>query len=658
MLQEQTPILPDETAIRRDLTYMTARWSELPEKAKFEVRAFKENAHPQTAKFSPDDVDEAVEWVESMNNLGFNTYAVRNPIRATVAGSAKDDDIIASFFLWADCDEPQAAGNVHRFDGPKWSAAVVTGATPSTRVHTYWALQEPCTDMSAWRDIQATIAAHFGSDPSVINPSRIMRIGGTVAYPAKHKQERGYIKELTTIRTDYDEPRPRVTFDQMRHVFGEATPALKIATDTLPAPLDRERTAIQAMSGVEWNNAILRLVGSYVRKGLSDAEIHALTDPLTIAGYTVEDTRTEVQDIINRTRQNPKFDLEEPQPVAPTPQAVDEFSIDDSASFLSDLEPLEYLIDGLLPRGAAYSLTGHAGHGKTTLALQIALSVARGEMFDDRTTSKGRVLILAGENPYNVKWQYAAALAARKIRAEDADVHFVQGRFSINEWSEVLKSKMEAMPDLKLVIVDSLQAFFEGDNDNDNSQMVDMAHKLRNLCETKQRPAILIIAHPAGKTPSKDNLVPRGGSAFLNEIDGNLTVWSQDKTQQTLHHSAKFRGAGFDPIEWVMQVHEFEHLTDIHGTPLKLPVSRPEAAIERLNREVKSDKLLTMYLETVADDQAVSVREGAERFSVTRWRMEKVISDAKDEKLIRRHAKKYVLTEGGRDFLEAKNAGL
>ena len=659
---------PNADAIRRDLEYMTARWGELSEPAVFEIRAFKEGAPPQTARFAVDWMDDAVEWITSLNGLGFNLYAVRNPIRHDVSGSASDTDIIASFFLWADCDDPASAGNVYRFDGPKWSAAVTTGTIPSIRVHTYWALETPCTDMTEWRTMQETIAAHFGSDPSVVNSSRIMRIGGTVSYPAKNKVERGYVKEMTTVRTEYDEQRAPVTIDQMRRVFGErgtqaaAAPASGFRIDTGPQALDRERTAIQALSGTEWNNAVLRLVGSYVRKGLSDGEIHALTDPLTLGGYTVQDTRDEVQPIINRTRNNPKFDGAGPEtenqaePV--TPQTISDFPIDSSAKFLSDLEPLEYLIDGLLPMGVTYSLTGHAGHGKTTLALQFAISIARGELFAGRDTGKGSVLILAGENPYNVKWQYAAALAAQNLNPADVDINFVQGRFSINQFSDVLRSKMEAMPDLKLVIVDSLQAFFEGDNDNDNSQMVIMAHKLRDMAAITNRPALLIIAHPAGKVPSKDNLVPRGGGAFLNEIDGNLTVWSQDASQQTLHHSQKFRGAGFDPVEWVMQIHEFDHLTDIHGTPLKLPVSRPEMTTERTNREVATNTTLRAYLSLVEQDKGPSVRDGASIFRVSRWKMQTVIDTAKTENLIKRYAKKWVITEGGKAFLEDDNAGI
>jgi len=347
--------------------------------------------------------------------------------------------------------------------------------------------------------------------------------------------------------------------------------------------------------------------------------------------------------------------IPDPQPVTPT--TIQDFPIDSSEAFLADLKPLEYLIDGLLPTGVTYSLTGYAGHGKTTLALQFALSVATGEMFSDRDTSQGSVLVLAGENPHNVKWQYAAALAARDLKPADVPIYFVQGRFSIKEWTDVLRAKLAAMPDLKLIIVDSLQAFFEGDNDNDNTQMVEMAHKMRRLCDIPQRPAQIIIAHPAGKTPQKDNLVPRGGGAFLNEIDGNLTVWSQDASSQTLHHSQKFRGAGFDPMEWVMEVRQFDHLTDVHGTPLKLPVSRPETVSERSSREAVNDHVLRDYLLTVEAGQPVSVREGAARFMISRWRMDQIVKTAKDEKLIKRYAKTYVLTDGGRDYLEAQNAG-
>ncbi len=238
MLNTQADPKPDLAAIRADLEYMTARWGELPERAMFEIRAFKEGSQPQTFKYAVDWMDDAIGVISDLNQRGYNLYAVRNPIRETCAGSAKDTDIIAAFFLWADCDDPAAAGNVLRFDGPKWSAAVTTGTTPSTRAHVYWSLQDPCHDLAQWRDMQSAIAAHFGSDASVINPSRIMRIGGTVSWPFAKKRERGYVSELTTLRTEYADPRPAVTLDQMRRVFASSAPAVPLsqrATASAPA---------------------------------------------------------------------------------------------------------------------------------------------------------------------------------------------------------------------------------------------------------------------------------------------------------------------------------------------------------------------------------------------------------------------------------------
>lgn len=227
MLSE-TATFPQPDLIFKDLAHMTRRWGELGVKAWLEVRAFRDGK-PVIAKFNPADLQEAVDWVEDMNGRGYSIYAVRNPIRYECTGAATDDDIIAAFFLWADCDDPAAAGNVLRFDGPKWSAAVVTGTIPHQRAHTYWELETACHDMTAWRRMQETIAAHFASDRSVVNPSRIMRVGGTVTYPAQHKLDKGYVKEVTSIRTEYDDDRPCVTLDQMARVFGNRTPATQTA---------------------------------------------------------------------------------------------------------------------------------------------------------------------------------------------------------------------------------------------------------------------------------------------------------------------------------------------------------------------------------------------------------------------------------------------
>jgi hypothetical protein len=652
--------LPNTDDIRADLEYMTARWGDIPGGAAFEVRAFKEHTQPHTARFSPDRIDEAVDWIRNMNDLGRNLYVVRNPIRPDVVGSASDTDIIAAFFLWADCDDMHSAENIRKFTGPKFSASVVTGKVPETRVHVYWQLTEPMTDMQEWTRIQQGIAAHFNSDKSVVNPSRIMRIAGTVAYPAKHKQERGYVEELTTFRNSYDDAREPVSIDQMQRVFASAAPQpapqsgmFALATgDSYGPALDAQKSLSNALQGEGWNKHVNELVWRFAGLGASDEEILTLAPGLTLPGYTVDQTRAEMATMLKYPREQGIQPKEQDRHAAPTasPQLIADFRIKSSADFLSDLAPLEYLIEGILPSGVVYSLTGYPGHGKTTLAIQVGLAVALGEDFAGRETEAGDVLFLAGENPYNLKWQYAAALAARDIGPPER-MHFVEGHFSIAAMIETLKAKMLELPNLKLVIIDSLQAFFEGDDDNANIRMVEAARQFREVGNIGSRPAVAVIAHPAGKEPRKDNLVPRGGGAFLAEIDGNLTVWGHGEDMQTLHHSPKFRGAGFEPIDFVMGTHEFAHLTDSKGKPLRLKVSRQALQIEQMTRADRHETRLKDMLEVIAGNSRATLREIEQKAGISKSAAGRLIKEAVEEKLISRHAKGWRITQGGEDYL-------
>jgi hypothetical protein len=45
-----------------------------------------------------------------------------------------------------------------------------------------------------------------------------------------------------------------------------------------------------------------------------------------------------------------------------------------------------------------------------------------------------------------------------------------------------------------------------------------------------------------------------GGSAFLNEVDGNLTLWATAERQMTLHWQGKFRGPEFEPMTFELEV--------------------------------------------------------------------------------------------------------
>lgn len=544
--------IPNGDEIRRDLEYMVSDWAELSEPAMFEIRAFRENAHPQTAKFAPDWISEAVEWIEGMNALGFNIYAVRNPIRASISGSASDTDIIAARFLWADCDDPAAAGNVLRFDGPKWAAAVKTGSIPSPRVHTYWRLDEWCHDLAAWRAMQSAIAAHFGSDPSVINPSRIMRVAGTVSYPNSRKSGLGYVREMTTLRTEYPDVRAPVTMDQMARVFAASTPAKApapaFAIDTgFAPPLDRERAVIQAMSGAEWHNAVIRLVASYVGKGLSDAEIHSLTDPLTLSGYTVDQTRAEVQQAIDGARRKgwtPETQYADPaalQPPQIQPQTDPDFDapkraadlewFDDVAPSLTDA----YLIKGVLAAGAMSVIYGPSNSGKTFFALDMAFGIATGAPWHGRRVHQSAVLYLAAEGGRAVLNRVAALRAEHGIldvplAIKRAGLDLLHDQADLQHIADLAAEVGTARPGKPLmIIIDTLSRIMAGGDEN---SAADMTALIRNIDAVRSATgAHVMLVHHTGKDSARG---ARGHSSLRAATDTEIEVGNDNGARSAM----------------------------------------------------------------------------------------------------------------------------
>ncbi len=560
MLQEQSEHTPNLAAIRADLVFMTRRWHELGQKALIEIRALDEFGNPQIGRFNPDWIDGeigAVQWIADMNRRGRNCYAVRNPVRDTVGKTASDTDILASFYLWADCDEGNAAENVLRFPGPKWVAAVTTGKVPSTRVHTYWELKEPCTDLAAWRDMQSAIARHFGSDPSVINPSRIMRIGGTISWPSVKKRGRGYVEELTTIRTEYPEPREPVTMDQMARAFASSTPAAAPLQQTTSQPgalfqidtgnsapsLDRERLAIQAMQGQDWHNAVIRLVASYVAKGLSDAEIHALTQPLTLAGYTGEQTAREVQTAIDGARRKgwtPEAQYANPAAIvapqiATAPAADPSFDAPKRASELEwfdDVEPVlggAYLVKGLLDAGTMSVVYGPSNSGKTFWTIDLAYHVAIGAPWRGRRVIQASVLYLAAEGGRGVINRVAALKQSHGVldvplavkRAGLDLLHDQADLQHIVDLSEEVRAKIPEAP--HLIVIDTLSRVMAGGDEN---SAADMTALIRNIDAIRATTgAHILTVHHTGKDTARG---ARGHSSLRAATDTEIEIANED----------------------------------------------------------------------------------------------------------------------------------
>ena len=247
-----------------------------------------------------------------------------------------------------------------------------------------------------------------------------------------------------------------------------------------------------------------------------------------------------------------------------------------AGEFIKEYKPMNYLLEPIIDAGGLYTLTGKTGSAKTAFLCLLALAVAfnlRG-LFPKNDIEPGRVAYLTCENPRNLRMRLMTAVD--KLGIKDADIN---GQLMIQQWfskpAEMVEAATIAQKDgpFKLIVIDTLASFFDGDNSNDNAQIMAFLRGLRPLSELDGNPTVIVAAHPV-KNATDDQLVPYGGGAILNEVDGNLTMTKLTETRSRLHWHTKIRGIDFEPLELEVSEITSEHVKDAKGALIRMPFMR------------------------------------------------------------------------------------
>jgi hypothetical protein len=282
-------------------------------------------------------------------------------------------------------------------------------------------------------------------------------------------------------------------------------------------------------------------------------------------------------------------------PAAPLPNLIKS-----SAEFVANFVPPEYLVDGVLQRRFCYSITAQTGVGKTTVAMRIAAHVAAGRALGTLDVTKGSVLYFAGENPTDIQMRWLGLTQAMGLDPATADVHFIPGAMPLSTVADRITAEVIAKGlQPALVVVDTAAAYFEGDNENDNTQAVEHARRMRSLTGLPGGPCVLVLAHPT-KRAGEDDLIPRGGGAFLAEVDGNIAL---QKRESLVVASAqgKFRGREFPPLSFELQVVLHPVLKDIRGRSIPTIVAMPVGEGAAAAMETRTDRDTEMVLRAVSN---------------------------------------------------------
>jgi hypothetical protein len=159
---------------------------------------------------------------------------------------------------------------------------------------------------------------------------------------------------------------------------------------------------------------------------------------------------------------------------------------------------------------------------------------------------------------------------------------------------------------------------------------------------------------------SRENMIPRGGGAFLNEMDGNLTCMKVDGTMVTeLHWQGKFRGIDFAAIPFRLEVGKTEKLKDSKGRHIWSVIARSITGKERDAAEDAGQKNKAQLLAAMAKLPGASLADLATEVGWLtkdgkpyRSLVQRLLNSLRENKLVKKETGRWVLTKAG-----AKEAG-
>ena len=594
----QSMIEPDTDAIKAHLSVLFEPCAEHYPQGLIELRYGQEKPN-QSSYFSSNEngIAEASAFAANRSREGCNVYVGVNPRKPTTKGSADDSDVAVAFWHFADLDSVEAVDQAgRRMKALPPTLTVTTGTEPHRRPHLYWQLDEPVGNMPAWTERQRGLAQSFDGD-AVINPSRIMRLAGTVNYPPRHKIERGYRMELTSLRTQFSDEREPVSPEQISTAY----PA-RASIHTADATLGDGQSTLQAMrrtqigdlieaclSGDQWHNAMIRLVAHLAAVGRTSAEIMALADHITLPGYNVDQTRREMQTALLGARS--KWDIPEPKDDVTAEEGAREEA--DAIFPLFDLDELEnmppptWLIHEMIAEEGLSVIYGDPGAGKSFIAIDMALRTSHAMDWHGTAAKTTGVLYIAGEGVRGLGKRVQGW--KRKHGMDGVDAPFMLVPVAVQLLDEKQRAKLirtihaaikrAAFP-IGLIVIDTVSRALAGSDENGQETMsafVAACDEIRN-----EFACAVLAVHHSGKDKEKGM---RGSTVLLGGCDASIRISKSEKIV-TLKTEKQKDAEEAEPIYMEMEKVEWSKgLGETLSTLVPFRSGAPVTVQETLNTE-------------------------------------------------------------------------
>jgi AAA domain len=528
--------------------------------------------------FKCHDYASAASYAYRANQSGYNCYVTVNPLKPETGSYAKDTDVAAARWHFNDVDGTDDLDQAIARHSEEFvpSMIVVTGEIPSLRFHAYW-FQSDTVDPVQWTKTQRGLAAEFESDPSVINPSRIMRLAGTVSYPDERKAKKGYVPELVTLivtdLTPIDSDRFAAIFQEPEKLASEPSPtetyepSAKAANGLVPiCVISQALSAIPPLTGdgrrKEWlalgfavkaaNPAARSVFETWQRLSpLYDRTDDRLWDTINPQAGSYPNLFARAvdhdpywwrgKDMMVETwwcrHINETFGTKEAQVAQPATTTSPAEPAHSTLKFrrykMSDLknQPTpKWLIRDLLFQQQVGVVYAPPSSFKSFLAIDLCSRLVRGLDWQGRKLKSSRVLYVAGEGFPMFRLRRLAWLKHNGLPDQDDGLEVIDSAVDLTDTASVTQFIVEMQMDsgdVGLVVFDTLSTCTAGQNESDSGVMTSAIENAK-LIGRMLNAAVLLIHHP-GKDASRG---ARGHSSLKGNVD---TEWVITRHEKEMH---------------------------------------------------------------------------------------------------------------------------
>ncbi len=457
----------------------------------------------------------------------------------------------------------------------------------ATHWHAYWLVTD--LPVENFRAVQKRLAAHYGTDPAVCNPSRVMRLAGTLHL-------KNGLPGVPVTLTDF-------TDGAERWELGHAAAEIVVGLPEIAATAQ-----VSAASGAPVDPAFLRQAAGYLEPNapypiwrdyvagigaancqearqiaheFSEGKLDRLGrySEAPPSGYLKENGGPDAVDRVLDTMPPkdggvgvgtiaaaardagwpgtlaPREDLSETYKgylatLPHEPEAQNDGAQHDHAGKdvlpsymggeISKIIPPRWLVKGLLPIPAVGIIFGKFGTFKTTTKLDLGDSLLTGtKAFGHFDTEQGDVVEVAGEGLSGLKNRIEARASSHGLTLDQYPLLLVTKVPKADrpeEWVALAETIRARGLKPKFIGIDHLSIMLSGQDQNDAAvatQAMQMAHELSGLFQC----TVVILAH-AGKEGERE---VRGSSAFLDNVDFAYELTRTDGGEIVRVRCAKMR---------------------------------------------------------------------------------------------------------------------